>query len=58
MLTNGTFTGSAADWTVGAAWTYNANAVDKDADGVTTLSQVAGSMVTPPVANGIYYFVI
>ena len=41
---NGTFSGSAAGWTVGAAWTYNSNAVDKNSDGVTTLSQ------TTPVA--------
>lgn len=40
LVTNGTFTGSAAGWTVDAvAWTYNANAVDKDADGVGTVHQ-------------------
>jgi hypothetical protein len=38
-VTNGTFTGSAASWTVGAAWAYNSNAVDKNADGTSTLSQ-------------------
>lgn len=41
LLTNGTFTGSADNWTFDVAdWTYNANAIDKDQDGVTTLSQV------------------
>jgi hypothetical protein len=53
-LTNGTFTGSAANWTLAAGWTYNSNAVDKDGDGVGTLSQTAGNMVTPPVADEIY----
>jgi len=39
LETNGTFTGSAAGWTLGAAWVYAANAVNKNADGITTLSQ-------------------
>lgn len=40
LVTNGTFTGSADDWTVSLAeWTYAANAIDKDADGVGVISQ-------------------
>jgi len=50
LLTNGTFTGSADGWTMDLAdWTYNANAVDKDQDGVTTLYQAFAS-----VAGEIY----
>ena len=41
LVKNGAFTGNADLWTVPAApWTYNANKVDKDADGVTPLSQI------------------
>lgn len=54
QVTNGTFTGNANDWTLAAGWTYNANAVDKDGDGVGTLSQAAGDMVTPIVVGGTY----
>ncbi len=40
LVTNGSFTGSGAGWTFDPVdWTYNANAMDKDADGVGTLSQ-------------------
>ena len=45
-VTNGTFTGSAAGWTVGAAWAYNADAVDKNADGTSALSQGIGAVAT------------
>lgn len=41
-VSNGTFTGSAAGWTLGAAWTYNANAVDKGA-GSDSLSQTTAT---------------
>jgi hypothetical protein len=50
LLTNGTLTGSATGWTMDLDdWTYAGNAVDKDQDGVTTLSQAFGS-----VAGEIY----
>jgi hypothetical protein len=39
QVTNGGFTGDASGWTLGAAWHYNANAVDKDTDGTSTLAQ-------------------
>jgi hypothetical protein len=40
LVTNGTFTGNATGWTFSAVeWTYNANAMDKDADGILTLYQ-------------------
>ncbi len=42
LVTNGTFTGSAASWTYDPVdWTYDAvdNAMDKDADGVGVLNQ-------------------
>ena len=39
-VTNGTFTGSATGWTFDDNdWSYGGNAIEKDADGVTTLSQ-------------------
>ena len=42
LLVNGTFTGAATGWTPeAAAWTYNANAVDKDANGTGTLAEDA-----------------
>jgi len=53
-LTNGTFTGSANSWTLGAAWAYNTNLVRKNADGTNTLSQPIANMVTPMV-NGQNY---
>lgn len=39
LVTNGDFTGSAAGWTLGAGWTYAANAVNKSSDGTATLRQ-------------------
>jgi len=42
LLSNGGFTGSAAGWTLGEDWSYQTNDVDKDADGLTTLSQDPG----------------
>jgi hypothetical protein len=41
-LINGSFTGNANNWTVGANWTYNANAVDRAAADVTELTQIIG----------------
>jgi len=38
-VANGTFTGNATSWTVGAGWAYNSNAVDKNAGGTGNLSQ-------------------
>ena len=49
-LTNGTFTGSASSWTLGAGWTYNTNAVDKGA-GTGNLSQTT---VPAAVAGKVY----
>jgi hypothetical protein len=39
LVTNGSFTGSAAGWTLGANWTYAGNAVVRAAAAVTTLLQ-------------------
>lgn len=39
FVANGTFTGSAASWTVGAGWAYAANAVGHTSDGTATLAQ-------------------
>lgn len=40
LIANGTFTGSAASWTVGAGWAYSANTMTYDsASGTGTLSQ-------------------
>lgn len=50
ILTNGTFTGNATGWTLGAAWHYGTNVVNKDTDGVTTLVEDAGT----PVINTYY----
>lgn len=49
LVSNGGFTGDAAGWTLGDDWSYGTNAVDKDADGETTLSQDV-----EVVAGGIY----
>ena len=38
-VTNGTFTGGTAGWTVGAAWQYGTNNVIKYQDGTSTLEQ-------------------
>ncbi len=53
-LSNGTFTGSAASWTLGTGWEYVSNLVRKDADGTGTLSQTSAAMQTPLVV-GEYY---
>jgi hypothetical protein len=45
-LTNGTFTSNADGWTMDLLdWTYAGNAVSKDEDGVTTLSQVPATAI-------------
>lgn len=53
-VSNGTFTGGATGWTLGANWAYADNQVNKVAGGISTLSQVAGSMVSPPVVDELY----
>lgn len=53
-VTNGTFTGAATGWTLGAQWAYGSNKVAKVVGGVTTLSQLAAGMVSAPVADEIY----
>ncbi len=45
LVTNGTFTGSAAGWTLGGAWAYGANNVVKNADGTSTLLQSISATV-------------
>ena len=44
LVTNGSFTGSATGWTLGAAWAYGTNAVNKNADGTNRLSQNVGAV--------------
>lgn len=44
LLTNGTFTGSAAGWTVPAGMAYSANTVVKNADGTGALTQALTNM--------------
>lgn len=56
-VTNGTFTGSAASWTLGADWVYGTNNVQKTGAGTTTLVQTIANMVSPPVV-GEYYLVV
>lgn len=52
-ITNGSFTGAATGWTLGATyWAYASNRVSKIAGGVTTLSQ--GTMASNPVAAESY----
>jgi hypothetical protein len=53
-LTNGTFTGSATGWTLGAGWAYNTNLVRKESNGTATLSQTSAGMVTPLIVGEIY----
>jgi len=42
-LTNGTFTGNANNWTLGANWAYASNAVTHTAGSTATLSQLSAS---------------
>ena len=53
-ITNGTFTGSSASWTLGTGWTYNSNLIRKDVAGTGTLSQTSAAMVTPLVVGETY----
>ena len=55
IVTNGTFTGSAAGWSLGSGWVYNSNAVDKNANGTATLSQAMATAGT--IRNTIYLMV-
>ena len=43
LTTNGTFTGSAAGWTLASGWTYSTNAVNKDGAGTGALEQDIGA---------------
>lgn len=43
IITNGTFTGNANNWTVGAAWQYTDNKVEKFQNGTETLTQAAAT---------------
>ena len=52
-VTNGSFTGNANSWTLGGAWHYNSNAVDKDTDGTSTLAQTT----SPATVSGHTYIV-
>jgi hypothetical protein len=38
-ITNGTFTGNASGWTLGAGWTYSSNSVSHSSNGVSALTQ-------------------
>lgn len=38
-VTNGSFTGSATGWNVGAGWAYSSNSVSKTSNGTATLNQ-------------------
>jgi hypothetical protein len=51
LVTNGTFTGSAAGWTLGAGWAYGVNNVVVTPVGAGTLSQ------NITVTNGVTYLV-
>ncbi len=50
LITNGTFTGSAAGWTLDADWTYAANTVSHSIDGNGALSQTVA-----PLTIGYWY---
>jgi hypothetical protein len=53
-VANGTFTGNATGWTLGAAWHYDSNTIAKDGDGVTTASQAIADMTTGFVIGETY----
>ena len=53
-VTNGTFTGAATGWTLGAQWSYGTNNVAKVAGGVSTLAQAYSSLVSVPVVGEKY----
>lgn len=49
LLTNGTFTGSAASWVLAGGWAYNANNIDKTAGTTGDFHQLISAMTTAPV---------
>src|SRR3990167_963664 len=53
-ITNGTFTGSAASWTLNTGWTYSADTVLHSSNGTGTLLQTSANMVTPLVVGETY----
>lgn len=53
-ITNGTFTGSAASWTLNSGWAYTTNIVAHNANGTGTLLQTSANMVTPLVVGQFY----
>jgi len=55
-ITNGAFTGASTGWTLGTGWTLSValGNVSKAAGAINTLSQIAASMVSVPVADEIY----
>ena len=52
-VTNGSFTGSATGWTLGAGWTYGSNAVSHSS-GTATLTQTSMTVVIGGVYTVIY----
>lgn len=50
LLTNGTFTGSAAGWTLGAGWTYGVNNLGH-------LGATSSASQTPTITTNTYYLV-
>ncbi len=51
---NPLFTGSAADWTLGANWSYGSDKVTHSAGSDATLSQVVGDQQIPIISGGLY----
>ena len=48
LVTNGTFTGSAASWALGAGWAYGTNAIDATTASAVTYQNIA-------IVNGNFY---
>jgi hypothetical protein len=44
-ITNGTFTGNASGWTLGAGWTYSSNSVSHSSNGINALTQSVSVVV-------------
>lgn len=53
VLTNGTFTGNADNWTLGAGWAYSTNNVAATTAS-TTLKQLKADMATPWTSGQVY----
>lgn len=51
LITNGSFTGSAAGWTLGAGWTYGSDKVSFTPGAVTELKQTIGAAFTVPICR-------